>query len=44
MDVKTTFLCGDFEEEIYMSWPKQYIVKGKESLVYRSKNYLYGLK
>ena len=29
MDVKTTFLHGDLEEEIYMSQPEHYIVKGK---------------
>lgn len=44
MDVKTTFLHGDLEEEIYMSQPEHYIVKGKESLVCRLKKSLYGLK
>jgi hypothetical protein len=44
MDVKTTFLHGDLEEEIYMSQPEHYIVKGKESWVCRLKKSLYGLK
>ena len=43
MDVKTTFLHGDFKEEIYMSRPEHYIVKGKESWVCRLKKSLYGL-
>ena len=44
MDVKTTFLHCDLEEEIYMSHPKHYIDKGKEFLVCRLKKSLYGLK
>jgi hypothetical protein len=30
MDVKTTFLHGDLEEEIYMKQPKGFVVKGKK--------------
>ena len=44
MDVKTTFLHGDIEEEIYMKQPEGFIIKGKEELVCRLKKYLYGLK
>jgi hypothetical protein len=33
MDVKTTFLHGDLEEEIYMKQPKGFVVKGKKELV-----------
>ena len=44
MDVKTTFLHGDLEEEIYMLQLEHYIVKGQESLVCRLKKSLYGLK
>ena len=33
MDVKTTFLHGDLEEEIYMKQPKGFIIKVKEELI-----------
>eukprot|EP00253_Pinus_taeda_P024426 PITA_24426 len=33
MDVKTTFLLGDLEEEIYMKQPEGFVVKGKKELV-----------
>ncbi|XP_071688322.1 TMV resistance protein N-like [Rutidosis leptorrhynchoides] len=33
LDVKTAFLHGDIEEDIYMSQPEGFRVKGKESLV-----------
>jgi hypothetical protein len=44
MDVKTTFLHGDLEEEIYMMQPEVFIVKGKKELVYKLKKSLYGMK
>ena len=44
MDVKTTFIHGDLEEEIYMKQPKGFIVKGEKELVYKLKISLYGLK
>ena len=44
LDVKTTFLHGDLEEQIYMHQPKGYEVKGKENLVCRLRKSLYGLK
>jgi hypothetical protein len=44
LDVKTTFVHGDLEEEIYMQQPQGYEVKGKENLVCRLKKRLYGLK
>jgi hypothetical protein len=43
MDVKTTFLHGDLEEEIYMKWLEGFVVKGKE-LVCKMKMFLYGFK
>jgi hypothetical protein len=44
MDVKTTFLHGDLEEDIYMKKPKGFVVKGKKELVCKLKKYMYGLK
>ena len=44
MDVKTTFLHGDLEEEIYMKQPEGSAVKGKKELVCKLKTSLYGLK
>jgi hypothetical protein len=44
LDVKTTFLHGDLEEEIYMQQPQGYEVKGKENLVCRLKKTFYGIK
>jgi hypothetical protein len=43
MDVKTTFLHGDLEEEIYMKQPEGFVVKGKKDLVCKLKRSLYGL-
>ena len=44
MDVKTTFLHGNLEKEIYMHQPKGCEAKGKEKMVCRLKKSLYGLK
>ena len=44
MDVKTAFLNGDLEEEIYMKQPEGYIVPGQENKVCRLVKSLYGLK
>ena len=41
LDVKTSFLHGYLEEDIYMEQPEGYQVKGKEKLVCRLKKSLY---
>ena len=44
MDVKTAFLNGDLDEEIYMEQPEGFIVPGQEKKVCRLVKSLYGLK
>ena len=44
LDVKTVFLHGDLEVNIYMVQPQGYIMSGKERLVCKLKKSLYGLK
>ena len=42
--MKTAFLHGDLEEEIYMQQPKGLEIKGKKNLVCKLKKSLYALK
>ena len=42
--MKTTFLHGDVEEEIYMKQPEGFIVKGNNEFVCKLKKSLCGLK
>ena len=44
MDVKSTFLNGYLEEEVYVEQPQVYEVPVQENKVYRMKQELYGLK
>ena len=44
LDVKTTFLHGELEEQIFMYQPEGFVIKDKEDHVCRLKKSLYGLK
>ena len=44
MDIKTAFLNGTLEEEIYINQPEGYVVKSDENKVYKLNKSLYGLK
>ena len=44
MDVKTAFLNGDLEENVYMAQPNYFVVEGKERMGCRLKKSIYGLK
>ena len=44
MDVKTAFLNGDLEENVYMTQPEGFVVEGKEHLGCKLKKSIYGLK
>ncbi|GKC30746.1 zinc finger, CCHC-type containing protein, partial [Tanacetum coccineum] len=43
MDVKTTFLNGDLEEEVYMKQPKGFVMPGNKHKVCKLVKSLYGL-
>ncbi|KAL9274475.1 Retrovirus-related Pol polyprotein from transposon TNT 1-94-like protein, partial [Drosera capensis] len=44
LDIKTAFLHGDLDEDIYMVQPEGYQIAGKENLVCKLTKNLYGLK
>ena len=44
LDIKTAFLHGDLEEELYMRQPEGFIKEDRKNLVCRLKKSLYGLK
>ena len=44
MDLKTTYLNGVIEEEVYLEQPDGFVIHGKESHVCRLKKALHGLK
>ena len=43
IDVKTAFLKGDLEEEVYMDQPKRFVEPGQESKICKLTKSLYGL-
>lgn len=43
-DVKSAFLYGELEEEVYVSHPEAFVVRGKEHQVYKLQKTLYELK
>ncbi len=44
LDVKTAFLYGELDEELYMEQPEGFKLKGQERKVMRLKRAIYGLK
>jgi len=44
MNVKTIFLNGELEKEIYMTQPEGCVAPGQEEKVCKLLKYLYGLK
>ena len=44
LDVKTTFLHGDLEEDLYMIQPEWFIVQGQVNPVCKLRKSLYGVK
>ena len=44
MDVKTAFLNGNLEEDIYIRQPKGFIAKGQEHMICKFQMSIYGFK
>lgn len=44
LGIKTAFLYGELDEEIYLEQPEGFIADGQENMVCRLHKFLYGLK
>lgn len=44
LDIKSAFLNGELQEEVYVTQPEGFVKEGKEHLVYRLVKALYGLR
>jgi len=44
MNVKTAFLNGDLNKNVYMAQPKGFVMEGKERMGCRLKKFIYELK
>lgn len=44
LDVKSTFLKGILQEEVYVTQPTGFFIAGKENTVYKHNKALYGLR
>jgi len=44
MDVKTTFLNGNSEEDVYMIWPEGFVDPNNAGKICKLKKSIYGLK
>ena len=44
MNIKTAFLNGNLEEEIYMMQPEGFVAKNQEHMVCKLKRSIYGFK
>ena len=44
MDIKTAFLNGNLEKNVYIAQPKDFVVEGKERMGCSLKKSIYGLK
>jgi len=44
LDIKTAFLYGDLDEELYMEQPKGFKIPGQQNKVMHLRKAIYGLK